>query len=355
MKLQRSLLWFIAWAATTAMAAPTVVEHPAMRYDARTQTYIMEFPATSERKHALPPVVWSSKTLIDPAVTVDISSVAKNELRYRYTVSNGISARQKIIHFWMVPVVAISGIDTHSGLPLGKLPDTYGPIVGGGTQADIAKKQQDRAAIYIAAKEKLATQTRAAVSVNSDWIPNVSYGTKRGGSQFSLMARPRDDVDWGIHRGESMSFEFKSTALPGIISIPFQGSVPAPLLPSEDDRTDEQTAAWHKYQAEDFIHVLTIAPSRALPQAATATGLLAVMQTEIASWPGRKIVSIDLAQSVAAGLHGVAAVSPRDRPTAETKATDLRNLLVASANVPAVVSQLVDIYLSQLLRQTVNE
>lgn len=355
MKLQRSLVWLLGCVATSAAAGPTVVEHPAMRYDARTQTYTMEFPATSERKKALPSVVWSSKTLIDPAVAVDISGISANELRYRYTVSNGTTARQKIQLFWLIPVISISGIDQHSDLPLGELPDTYAPIVGGGTQAEIAKKQQDRAAIFVAAKEKLAAQTRAAVSVNSDWNPRVAYITRRGGTQFSLMTRANDDVDRGIHHGQSMSFEFKSTALPGVISIPFQGSVAAPLLPSEDDRTDEQTAAWRKYQAEDFIHVLTIAPSRAQPHPATTATLLAGMQAEVKSWPSRKITSVDLAQSVEAGLHGVAGLASRDRPAAETKATELRNLLTASANVPAVVSQLTDIYLSLLLRRTANE
>lgn len=354
MKLHHLLLFFFGWVSTSAISAPTVVEHPAMRYDPQTQTYTMEFPATSEREKALPSVVWSSKTLIDPAVAVDVSSVSANELRYRYTVSNGTAARQKINLFWLVPVVAISGIDRQAGLPLGKLTNPYEPI-NGGTSTEIAKMQRDRSKAFLAAEESLGAQTRTSVIVDSDWWPNVTYVSRRGGSQLSLMARPNDGINRGIHHGQSMSFEFKSTALPGIISIPFEGSAPLPLLPGEDERTDEQTAAWRKYQSEDFIHVLTIAPSRAQPQPATTINLLAGMQTEVNSWPNRKIASADLAHAVEAGLRGVANNASSNRAAAELKATELRNLLAASANVPTVVSQLTDIYLSLLLRRTANE
>lgn len=351
MKLRMLLAVTLLLLGVSGHAQPTVVEHPALRYDPVTARYTLAFPANSDRRKALRSVSWSSQTLIDPAVDISVQALNDQVLEYRYIVSNGAAGKQRIAHFWLAPIVRISGISHVGALPLGKLPLSLNAPKYLKVTAEQKIERDTYVAALIESRKRLQQETVNSVAVNADWRPNVSFVEKRGGGQLSFMVHTNDGkLDRGIGAGQSMAFSFRSDAVPGIISIPFYGSVDSPLLPSEDDRTDEETAAWRKWQNEDYKHVLTIAPSRERPDPFNRVTLLQTMREEIESWPGRSILERSQATQIATGLERIAAAAG-DVPAARDAAKkDLQNLLPVTVTGTAapVVIQLVNLYISML-------
>ena len=324
----------LAMCSVNAAAQRVIVKHPALRYHLATNTYALDFPATSGR-NALPSVAWSSKTLIDPQVDVQIErNKSGGEFEYRYVVRNGATARQKITLFALAPIDSIAGVDRIKGL-------AFGERIGYQAGTDGAKRQQTSAL--------LSNQTKLAVQTNGkNWRPTIAHFPELGrGAQLSLMDFS-DDMR-GMDRDQSMSFRFKSNGLPGLISIPFEGDIDIPLLPSEEDRTDAQTEAWYKVQKEDVFNVTTIAPRYAAPAPYRSAQIVDAISVEVGAWKAQKIVPTASADQVFKWLSQLALTPATNQAGRVAIINDLRNYLHAKQDTPSAVQQLIDIYVDLLL------
>ncbi len=332
-------------------AQPTIVEHPSLRFDPAAARYTIDFPANADRPKALRSVSWSSKTLIDPTIDVEIRPHGNGEFRYAYTVGNGPMATQGFSLIKLLPIADISGIRRSASEQFAGLPTTRVRSKSPDESVAQRDKRLDVDKSYASAEKRLAEDTAKAVSVTRGWIPHILYSHVTRRTQLSLMPRFNDgNVNRAIYANTSLTFSFMSGALPGVVSVPLAAQIESPLLPSEDDRTDEETAAWRKWQNEDYKHVLTIAPSRERPEPFNRVTLLQSMREEIESWPDRGILQKSQATLIASGLDRIAATAGEPPALHDAAKKDLQNLLPVTVTGTAapVVIQLVNLYISML-------
>jgi hypothetical protein len=342
--IQSLIVYLLSFA---AISAPTVVEHPGMRYDPATQTYRMKFPANAERKSALPDVLWSSKTLIDPNLQVELSGRLDGSLRYRYVVGSGSTSRQAIALFWLSPIAAIDGVDVLPGKALGEMPPMGLPELFEGNASERKAKAKRGGEIFRAATKKLDEQAQAAIVPPFRWRQIVSHLPQHGGPKVSFMATRDAYREYLLRPGERLQFEFSSTAIPGLIQVPFEGEVPVLLLPSEADRTDDQTDAYLKWMREDRLLVTTIAPSILRPAEWRVSTIGALMQRELKQWPAKKLTSLETADRLVSALLGIVEARLRRESVVDAE-RNLDNLLAALPDVSQPMRQLLGIYAKQV-------
>ncbi|MBI3481282.1 MAG: hypothetical protein HY016_13165 [Nitrosomonadales bacterium] len=264
MKTSRKLLTGIATLAISlhahAYPGESIVLDPA------TGNYTITYRGDSNSTD-LSQTVFVPSTKVVPSIRSGFHLGEKSAIVYRYTVSNGTTAKQAI-----VSVVLDQIID---------------PIVGELPFPLDQNETKENIDAYRAA-------TKAALSTPANWYGSIIRVTNEDGSKLNRVAwRPKPPIRMGgIPAGHTLTgFGFSSVDLPGVgpsqmdglgevLGFPDEGPIESSAIKAELDRIRDN----------DFVTRPAAVPTIAVPVPFNAAVLLERIQTQMHTWIGMKLL-----------------------------------------------------------------
>lgn len=227
-----------------------------------TITYVGESPTN------LSQTIFVPSTKIDPTIRSGFRLGERGVIMYRYTVSNGATAKQ-----------AIAGlvIEQIANPILGEIPFPHGSFPN-----EAAEKAADDA--YDAA-------VKAATASPPNWRGDIS----RRLSQVDWMPKTGKLDTNSIHAGHTLSgFGFNSLDLPGVGTSRMYGLTGEnEIFGFPDDGPLQDSAVFaelNQLRDNDFVRRNAVVPTIAVPVPFDAAVLLDRIRTHVATWPGKQLL-----------------------------------------------------------------
>lgn len=225
-------------------------------------TYVGDSPTN------LSQTIFVPSTKIDPSIRSSFRLGERGVIMYRYTVSNGATAKQALVSI-VIQQIAHPII--------GEIPFPHGTFTN-----EPAEEAADSA--YNAA-------VKAATASPQNWDGSID--------------RDLSQVDWGpntatfntggIHAGHTLSgFGFNSLDLPGVGSSWMAGRIgESEIFGFPDDGPDESSAIFaqlDQLRKNDFIVRNAVVPIIAVPVPFDAAALLDRIRIQVATWPAKQLL-----------------------------------------------------------------
>ncbi len=211
--------------------------------------------------------VFVPSTKIEPSLRSIFRLGEKGAIAYRYTVSNGATAKQAIV-----------------GVVLDEIVD---PIVGEIPEPDVFKNPtQAQYDAYIVAE-------KAALSTPVGWYGSIIRVPHHGGRLNRIAWRPKPPITTGgIPAGRTLAgFGFSSLDLPGVWPSHMDGIGEALSFSDEGPVSDSAVLVeLNRLRDNDFITRPAAVPMVAVPTLFDAAVLLERIQTQMHTWIGMKLL-----------------------------------------------------------------
>jgi hypothetical protein len=223
-----------------------------------TITYVGDSPTQ------LSQTIFVPSTKIVPTIRSSFRMGERGVIMYRYTVSNGTSAKQAIV-----------------GVVLDQIAN---PIVGEPVEPDVAATQATFNAYYAAEK--------AAIASPVDWIGSIIR--IRSDNLDRLAWRPKGGTlrTNGIQAGRTLSgFGFNSLDLPGVGPSQMDGMGEVLGFPDDGPVGDSAVLAqMEQLRDNDFIARNAAVPTISVPVPFDVAVLLDRIRTHVDTWPGKQLL-----------------------------------------------------------------
>jgi hypothetical protein len=238
-----------------------------------TITYVGESPTN------LSQTIFVPSTKIDPTIRSSYRLGERGVIVYRYTVSNGATAKQALVD------IVIQQI---ANPIIGEIP--FPSVLKNATKAEFD-------AYSVAVKSATASPQNWDGSIDRDlhqvdWSPNAA--TFNTG---------------GIHAGHTLSgFGFNSLDLPGVGSS-WMAGLSGDIFGFPDDGPDESSAIFaqlDQLRKNDFIVRNAVVPTIAVPNPFDAAALLDRIRAQVDTWPSKQLLDTAFAAKLDSNLVAAA-------------------------------------------------